>query len=381
MIPVFRPSFDDEEWYALREPLKAGWVAMGPRTKEFEEKFAEYIGVPHAVALNSATAALHLAMKVLDVEGGEVITTPLTFVSTNHAILYNNATPVFADIEPDTLNMNIDDVERLITPQTRAIVTVHYGGHACDMDRLHELCKGKGIKIIEDAAHAAGGEYRGRKVGTLGDAACFSFQAVKNMTTGDGGMLTVWDAELDRRLRVLRWLGLSSDTSARSSPDGKYSWYYEAEEVGYKCHMNDLAAAIGIVQLRKLDGMNDRRRELAAQYDRAFAGVDWIETPVEKEYTKSARHNYVIKVDQRDDLVAYLRERDISTGVHYVPNHFYAMYRGCKADVPVTERVWRKLVTLPLFPDLTGDEMEHIISSVLEFGKTKMAAAATQQQD
>ncbi|MEX2246003.1 MAG: DegT/DnrJ/EryC1/StrS family aminotransferase [Dehalococcoidia bacterium] len=380
MIPVFRPSFDDEEWYALREPLQAGWVALGPKTKEFEQRFAEYIGVPHAVALNSATAALHLAMKILDVEGGEVITTPLTFVSTNHAILYNGGTPVFADLEEDTLNIDPAQIERLITTKTKAIMLVHYGGHACDVDRIKEIIGDRDIKIIEDAAHAAGGEYKGRKVGTLGDAACFSFQAVKNMTTGDGGMLTVWDEDFDRRVRELRWLGLSSDTASRSATDGKYSWYYEAVEVGFKCHMNDIAAAIGLVQLRKLDRMNERRRELAAQYDRAFAAADWIQTPVEKEYTRSARHNYVIKVDNRDDLIAFLREREISTGVHYVPNHFYQMYRGCKADVPVTERVWRKLVTLPLFPDLTGDQMEHIIGSVLEFGKTGVTAS-TKQQD
>ena len=368
MIPVFRPSFDDEEWQALREPLENGWVTIGPKVKEFEEAFAAYVGAPHAVALNSGTAALHLALEALNVKGGEVITTSLTFVSTNHTILYNDATPVFADIEEDTLNIDPRRIEALITPRTKAIMVVHYGGHACDMDRILELARPRGIKVIEDAAHACGSEYKGRKIGSISDATCFSFHAVKNMTTGDGGMITFHDPEIDQHMRNMRWMGLTGDTWARSSAGNHYSWYYEAEDVGFKYYMNDIAAAIGLVQLRKLDRLNARRRELSRHYDRCFADLDWVLTPVEKEYTRSSNHNYVVRVPQRDEMISYLRAHGVSASVHYVPNHFYAMYRDCKADLPVTERVWQQMVTLPLFPDMTEAQVEQVVDTVRAFG-------------
>ena len=368
MIPVFRPSFDDEEWQALREPLENGWVTIGPKVKEFEEAFAAYVGAPHAVALNSGTAALHLALEALNVKGGEVITTSLTFVSTNHAILYNEATPVFADIEEDTLNIDPRQIEALITPRTTAIMVVQYGGHACDMDPILEMARPRGIKVIEDAAHACGSEYKDRKIGSISDATCFSFHAVKNMTTGDGGMITFHDPEIDQHMRNMRWMGLTGDTWARSSADDRYSWYYEAEDVGFKYYMNDIAAAIGLVQLRKLDRLNGRRRELSHHYDRCFADLDWVRTPIEKEYTRSSNHNYVVRVPHRDEMISYLREHGVSASVHYVPNHFYSMYQDCKADLPVTERVWKEMVTLPLFPDMTEAQVEQVVDTVRAFG-------------
>ncbi len=370
MIPVFRPSFDEDEWRALREPLENGWVTIGPKVKEFEQRFAEYVGAHHAVALNSGTAAIHEALRGFDVSGGEVITTSLTFVSTNHCILYENATPVFADIEEDTFNINPDEIERLITPRTKAIMVVHYGGHACDMDRILQVARPRGIRVIEDAAHACGTEYKGRKVGAISDAACFSFHAVKNMTTGDGGMVTFDEDALDERLRHLRWMGLTGDTWARSSgaAGASYSWYYEAEEIGFKYYMNDIAAAIGLVQLSKLDRMNARRRELTRYYNELFTGVDWVRRPVEHSYTHSSNHNYVVRVPNRDDLIVYLRERGVSASVHYVPNHFYEMYRQFPADLPVTERVWKEMVTLPLFPDMTESQVEQVVGAVRDFG-------------
>lgn len=371
MIPVFRPSFDDEEWQALREPLLNGWVTIGPKVKQFEEEFAAYVESPHAVAVNSGTAALHMALKAMNVEGGEVITTSLTFVSTSHTILYCNATPVYADIEEDTLNIDAREIERLITPRTKAIVVVHYGGHACDMDPILEMARERGIKVIEDAAHACGSEYKGRKIGSISDVSCFSFHAVKNITTGDGGMVTFHDPGIDQRLRNLRWMGLTGDTWARSAAGAHYSWYYEAEEVGFKYYMNDVAAAIGLVQLKKLDRLNARRRKLSEHYDRCFADLDWVRTPVEKDYTRSSKHNYVVRVPHRDELITYLREHDVSASVHYVPNHFYSMYRDCKADLPVTERVWKEIVTLPLFPDMTESQVEQVVDTIRAFGARK----------
>lgn len=368
MIPVFRPSMGDDEVRAVEQVLRSGWIGLGPKTKEFEEQFAGYVGVEHAVALNSCTAALHLALKIMGVEGGEVITSPMSFVSTNHAILYNNATPVFADIEEDTLNMRLDEIERLIGPKTRAILLVHYGGHPCDMDPILDIVGNRGIRIIEDAAHACGAEYKKKKIGSIGDATCFSFHAVKNLAIGDGGMITVHDAAAAERLRKLYWLGISRGTWDRSK-DKAYKWEYDVEEVGYKYHLNDILAAIGIVQLKKLDRANARRRELVSKYNHAFSDIGWLKTPVEKDYAKSANHNYVIKVTdtRRDALVEYLAANDISTGVHYIPNHLYEMYRPYYRRLPVAERVWHQLVTLPLFPDLTDIEQEHIIEKVRSF--------------
>ncbi len=374
MIPVFKPSYGKEEFEAVKKVMKSGWVGLGPKTQEFEEAFAKYIGVKYAVALNSCTAALHLGMLVMDIKGGDVLTTPITFVSTNHAILYNNATPIFCDVEPDTLNISFKEIEKNITKNTKAIVTVHYGGHPCDMDPIVKLAKSRGIKIIEDAAHGCGGEYKGRKIGTLGDIACFSFHAVKNLATGEGGMITTNDQKIYERLKKLRWLGINKGTwdreiSEEHSNVKKYSWYYDVEEVGFKCHLNDIPAAIGLIQLKKLDKMNDKRRELSFRYNKLLKGIGGIETPVVKEYAKCAHHNYVIKTEKRDGLNAYLQEKGISTGVHYIPNHHYRMYKNCKADCPVVEKVWKKLLTLPLYPDLTFKQQDTIVKRIKDFFK------------
>ena len=368
MIPVFRPSMGDGEVKAVEKVLRSGWLGLGPKTKEFEDTFAQYVGIPHAIGVNSCTAALHLALRVMGVEGGEVITSPMSFVSTNHAILYNKAVPVFADIKEDTLNIDVREIEKLIGPKTRAVLVVHYGGHPCDMESVQTIVRRKGISIIEDAAHACGSEYKGRKIGSIGDATCFSFHAVKNLATGDGGMITVHDQGLADRIRKLCWLGISRGTWDRSK--GKaYKWEYDVEEIGFKYHMNDITAAIGLVQLSKLDNANARRRTIVGRYNEAFAGVDWIQTPVEHDYAKSANHNYVIKVlnGKRDELIIYLAENGISASVHYIPSHLYDIYKPYYRKLPITESVWRKLVTLPLYPDLEEAEVNYIIEKVRQF--------------
>ncbi len=369
MIPVFKPSFGEEELEALREPFETGWIGLGPKTREFEERFAEYIGTKFAVAVNSGTAALHLALRVLNIEGMEVVTTPMTFVSTNHAILYNGGIPVFADIEPDTLNISPSEIRKNITAKTKAIVVVHYGGHACDMDPILELAKGRNIYVVEDAAHGCGGKYKGQKLGSMGDLACFSFHAVKNMSTGEGGMITTDDPELRGRLMKLRWMGISKDTWSREEKDKKYSWYYNVEEVGFKYHMNDIPAAIGLVQLKKLDRMNQRRKEIAERYDQGLQGLRGLETPVVKPYATPSHHNYVIRVDRRDQLNIYLQEKGISTGVHYIPNNHYEMYHAFRGQTPVSDTIWEKVLTLPLFPDLKDEEVDSIIREIKEFWK------------
>ncbi len=366
-IPIFRPTFDEAELEAVRAVFASGWLGLGPRTAEFERRFADYIGTQHAVALNSATAALDLGLRVLDVRGGEVITTPMTFVSTNHAILYNGGEPVFADIEEDTLNIDPRSIERNLTDRTRAIVVVHYGGHACDMDAIMELARSRNLPVLEDVAHGCGGSHRGRRLGSIGALGSFSFHAVKNLATGDGGMLTFSDDAFDGRLRRLRWCGISKDTWDRSVVDRQYSWYYNVEELGFKCHMNDIAAAIGMVQLAKLEANNARRKAIVAYYDERFADLGWLETPIDKAYADSAHHLYVVRLDRRDDLIAHLRDRSVSAGVHYLPNHLFALYRGYRADVPVAEQVWKRLVTLPLYPGMTDMDVERVVEEVRGF--------------
>jgi len=374
-IPVFRPSVGAEELEALREVLESGWLGLGPKTKEFEDRFAHYVEAAYAVGTNSCTAALHIALIVLGIgPGDEVITTPMTFVSTNHAILYVGATPVFCDIEPDTLNIDTKKIEPLITDRTRAIMAVHYGGHPCDMSAILDIAQRHELRVIEDAAHACGAKYKGRQVGSIGDATCFSFHAVKNLACGTGGMLTLHDRALAERARRLRWMGVDKDTHARVK--GSYSWSYDVTELGYPYHMNDVVAAIGLAQLDKLDAANARRREIAGAYSAALANIGYLEmgifmplaeTPVEKSYATSAFHNYVIKTARRDELMAFLGDRGIATGVHYMPNHLYDMYTPYRRTLPVAEGVWKRLVTLPLFPALTDSQVEYIIAAIKEF--------------
>jgi perosamine synthetase len=365
-IPVFRPFHGEEEIQAVAEVIRSGWWGQGPKTAEFEQRFAAFVGSTLAVAVNSATAALHLALRVAGVEGGEVITTSMTFVSSNHAILYNNATPVFADIQPDTLNIDPDDIARKVTTRTKAILVVHYGGHPADMDRIHEIASAHDLVVIEDAAHAAGAQYKGRPVGSLSPLTCFSFHPVKNLATGDGGMITLSNAEWDARLRRLRWVGINKDTWKRSKDRdaSQYSWEYDVEELGYKYHTNDILAAIALVQLERLPQTNARRREICALYDEGLGDLPWLELPVERPDVVSARHNYVVRLENRDGLADWLREHRVATGMHYIPNHLYSMYRPYATSLPVTEREWKRLLTLPLYPALTDDEVCYIIDVI-----------------
>ncbi len=368
-IPLFKPSYGEEEINSLREPFASGWIGLGPKTKEFEEKFGVYAKAPVAVATNSATSALHLALSLFDIADREIITTPMTFISTNHAILYEKGIPVFCDIEPDTLNIDATKIEALITPKTKGIVCVDYGGHPCDLEAINKIAAKHGLFVLEDAAHSCGAKYKNKPVGSLVDVTTFSFHAVKNLATGEGGMITSIHPEHNEILRKRRWLGINKSTFDRNITDQGYHWYYEVEELGYKYHMSDIAASLGIVQLAKLEKMNDRRRAITKKYNEAFAGLSWLETPVVKDYALSACHNYVVKVSEqdRDNFITYLMAQGISAGVHYIPNHLYAMYKPYCRSLPVAETVWKKLVTLPLFPDLKEEETKFIIDTVKAF--------------
>lgn len=356
----------EEEIDAIAEVLRSGWLGLGPKTKEFEEKFAEFSKVNFAVGLNSATAALHLAVKALGINSGEVIVPAITFISTALAATYNNAKPVFADVYEDTLNIDVDDVKKKITKKTKAIIPVHYGGHPVEIEALLDIANEHDLRIIEDCAHACGSEYKGKPVGSFGDVGCFSFHAVKNLATGDGGMLTTNDGGIAKKVEQLRWLGIDRSTFLRSGRNN-YSWYYDVMDIGYKYHMNDITAAIGLVQLRKLGKMNERRAEIVDIYNKNFGDMGWIRIPVKKDYVKSAHHNYVIKVEDRDELIAFLAEQGISTGVHYMPLYLHPIYSNVKTSAPVAEKIWKKIITLPLYPDMTPNDVNKVITSVKAF--------------
>jgi len=368
MIPVFRPSMGKEEANAVKEVIDSGYVICGPRVKEFEKKFAELVGTKYAIATNSGTASLHLALNALGISNSEIISSPITFVSTIHSILYNNSTPIFSDIQKDTLNISPEDVPKKISEKTKAIFAIHYGGHPCEMDELNEVAKEKNLAVIEDAAHASGAEYKEKKAGNLGTIACFSFHGVKNISTGDGGMITTNDKEIAEKLMTLRWLGINKDTYSREN-EKKYKWDYDVEELGFKYHMNDIAAAIGLVQLKKLEKLNKKRKEISKAYSDAFSNIPWIEIPVERDYVKSSNHNYVIKVSERDKLIEHLNKNEISASVHYRPIYHHKIYKnlGISANCPIAEKTWGKLITLPLFPDLDYVEVEKITAAVKDF--------------
>lgn len=369
MIPVFRPSLGKEETDAVSEVLKSGWIGNGPKTKEFESKFLSFIGGKYGVALNSATAAIHLGLVLSRLrEGDEAITPSLTFVATNHPILMQKAVPVFSDVQYDTLCSDPKDIEKKITSRTKAVIVVHYGGHPVDLDPIVELCRERKLILIEDCAHATGSYYKNRHVGVFGDFSCFSFAAIKNLTTGDGGMLVGSSKENIEHSRTLAWSGISESTWERAKGK-KLKWQYNVKSFGWKYQMNDIAASIGLVQLKKLKINNEKRKKITDNYNRELKDISWIELPVIKMYAKSSYHNYVIKVPQkiRDKLSNYLAEKGIATSVHYLPCHYYSLYSSFRADVPVTKRVWKKILLLPIFPDLSQKDQNIVIDAVKAF--------------
>lgn len=371
LIPVLQPSIGQEEIDAATEVLRSGWLGLGPKTEQFEQQFASFAHSRFAVALNSGTAALHLALDVLRIgSGDEVIVPSLTFISTIHAVSYVGATPVFADIEAGTMNICVEDIERKITSRTKAIIVVHLAGHPCDMDAIHDLANSRGIKVVEDAAHACGAEYKGRRIGSTSDMTCFSFHAVKNLTTGEGGAITCNAEWMDRKIREKRWVGISRDTWMRSANEKVYAWQYYVSEVGYKYHMNDLQAAIGLVQLKKLSQLNGRRREIAETYIDELKELDWIELPQEQSYARSSWHLFQIKLNkesQRDRLITHLQEVNIASGVHYYPCHLHPCYIHLQAVVPISSEIWKRILTLPIHPNVTDYDLDRIIDRIRAF--------------
>ncbi len=361
-IPLFRPSISEDAIEAVTTVLRSGWLGLGPKTQEFEQKFAEYVGAPHCVGLNSCTSAIHLALHVQDFEkDSEVITTPLTFVSTNHAILYEGLHPVFADVDQASGNLSVESVKQKITDRTRAVIVVHYGGYPADIDELYALARANDIAVIEDCAHACGATYKGRRIGSHGDFHAFSFHAVKNLPMGDGGALTIRSSDHDARLRRLRWLGIDKDTFRRTT-SRSYDWEYDVPEVGFKYHMNDVEAAIGLAQLQFLDRENARRAEIASLYREGLTGTAGVDLPPSSDDRTSSFHLFPIRVDNRDALIEKLKSEAIGAGVHYRRNDEYPMYE--RSDLPGAELFSSRVLSLPMHMCLTDDDVHRVTHTI-----------------
>ncbi len=369
------PLIGEEEIEEVCATLRSGWIGTGPKVRRFEELFREYVGARHAVAVNSCTAALHLSLLVSGVEpGDEVITTPMTFCATANAILHAGARPVFVDVDPDTMNLNPAEVEAALTPRTRAIVPVHLAGRPCPMDEIHALAARHGLLVIEDAAHCIEGRYRGRKVGAISPLTCFSFYVTKNMTTGEGGMVTTDNDEFAAKLKMYALHGLSADAWHRFSDKG-YK-HYQVVFPGFKYNMTDMQASLGLHQLGRLEARLARRNEIWRWYDEAFADLPVrIPAPAEPD-TVHARHLYTLRVlpercgKSRDEVLQDLHTRGIGTGVHYTALHLHPYYRetfGYREGMfPHAEKIGASTLSLPLSAKLSGADVSRVIEAVRE---------------
>ena len=369
----FSPPFlGNEEIIEVVETLKTDWISTGPKTRQFEEQFAQYVGTGVALAVSSATDAMQVGLAALGVQpGDEVITTAMTFCSTVHVIEHLGARPVLVDVEPDTLCIDPLAIERAVTAKTRGLLPVHLYGHPCDMDALLELAKRHGLFVLEDAAHAFPARYKGRMVGTIGTATAFSFYATKNITTGEGGMLT-GDPNLIAKARMWSLHGMSRDAYKRYSAEG--SWFYEVLLPGFKCNMTDIQASLGIQQLKKLARFQDRRREVVVRYQAAFGDLPEVQRPVERPDVESAWHIYPLRLNlealtiDRNQFIEELKARNIGTSVHFIPIHLHPYYRdkyGYKpGDFPVAFANYQRLVSLPLHPRLSDEDVDDVIEAV-----------------
>lgn len=361
-IDLFRPDFDERESAAVDAVLKSGWVGTGPQTALFEKRFAEFTGAGHVVMLNSCSAGLELALRILAIgPEDEVIVPTLTFVAVAHAVRASGATPVFCDVDYATLNAGAADVAAAITAKTRAAIVVHTAGRPCAVDKIGAALGD--IPLVEDCAHATGAFFRKRHVGTFGVLGAFSFAAVKNLSTGSGGALATGNAEYAERARRLRWLGISKNTWERHGA-AAYEWDYRVEEFGVNAAMNDIAAAIGLVQLEKLRAANLRRRAIGGLYRELLANVAEITLPPEDDAAfESSWHMFVIKARNRDGLAAHLAQNGVTTGVHYRPLHTHPAYRT-GARFPVAERLFGEILTLPMHVGLSDADVSFVCREI-----------------
>lgn len=363
-IRLFKPSIREEAISSVGEVLHSGWLGMGPKAAEFEQEFARYVGAPHCLSTSSGTSALHLALNILQLPAGSsVITTPITFISTSHVILYEDLNPVFADVEPDTGNLDVESVRNAIDDRTGAIIIVHYGGNPCALDEYYDLSREYGIPIIEDCAHACGSLYHDRPIGSHDTLQAFSFDPTKNLTTGGGGALTFTSEEYMDRLKCLRYMGTDKDSYKRFGNGGKsYDRDYSVVEVGFRYHMNDVAAAIGLAQMKYLDEDNRRRTEIAEMYRSELVCVDGLKLLASDPANKSSHFLFAILVESRKDLIRKLEESGIGVAVHFKRCDKYSMYE--EHNLPNAEYFSTHELSLPMYPDLTDDEVSYVTNAI-----------------
>lgn len=371
-LPYGRQWLDEDDIAAVIEVLRSDWLTTGPKVGEFEEAFADFVGAQEAVAVSNGTAALHAAMYAADIgSGDEVIVPPMTFAASANCVVYQGGTPVFADVDPDTLLIDPEQVEAKITPRTRAIVAVDYTGQPCDYDALRAIADSHDLILVADACHAVGGSYKGQPVGSLADLSTFSFHPVKHITTGEGGMITTDDPELARRMRVFRNHGITTDHRQREKEG---SWFYEMVDLGYNYRLTDVQCVLGLSQLRKLPGWVKRRQEIARRYDEALADLPAVRPLAVRQEVSHAYHLYMIQLDlerlrvDRAQVFAALVAEGIGVNVHYIPVHLHPFYRerlGTGPGLcPVAEAAYEWLVTLPMFPRMRDGDVDDVIAAM-----------------
>ncbi len=371
-LPFFRAAVDESDVSAVAETLRSGWLTSGPKAVELEKRLGEYLGTTHTIAVSSCSEAMFLCMKALGIgPGDEVITSPITFASTVHAILHNGATPVLADIEPETFGVDPERVRAALSPRTKAIMPVHFGGQACRIEDVVRIANGAGVPVVEDAAHSFGARVNGTQLGRFGRATTFSFYATKNLTSAEGGAITTEDEALAQRLRLLGYHGMSRDSWSRYTDKG--SWYYEVQVPGFKCNLSDLHAALGLTQLAKIDALLERRRAVADGLSRALSDCAAVELPREYPGNWHTWHLYVIRIRPerlrigRDEFIKALRAENIGTSVHFIPIYrhpFFALYLRAGQSFPVSDDYYARCISLPIFPDMTDLDVRDVADAV-----------------
>ncbi|MEI6205633.1 MAG: DegT/DnrJ/EryC1/StrS aminotransferase family protein [Desulfuromonadales bacterium] len=375
-LPFSTPTIQDAEVNEVVDSLRSGWITTGPKVKRFEDAFKAYVGAPFVVPLSSATAGLHLTLLALKIkEGDEIITTPMTFASTVSMIILCGGTPVLADIEPGTLNIDVNEIRKKITPKTKAVIPVHFAGQSCDMDPISALAKEHNLTVIEDAAHAAGTEYKGHKIGSLASISIFSFHPNKNITTGEGGMVCTGDESLAEEISLLKFHGMSREAWKRFAASGSPN--YDILLPGFKYNMMDIQAAIGIHQLPKLDSFIKRRTEIAEYYNRELADVSGLSLPTYALFEqRHAWHLYtpLVKIEHltidRDQFMSELKKRNIGSGLHYKAIHHHSYYRDAlkipDSELPNASYASERILSLPLFPNMSDEDAEDVVEAVKE---------------
>jgi dTDP-4-amino-4,6-dideoxygalactose transaminase len=372
-LPFHQPLIEGEEIHAVVEVLRSGWITTGPKVKEFEQAFAGYVGARHALAVNSGTSALHLALDAIGVgDGDEVLVPTMTFAATAEVVHYVRARPVLVDYGPESFNMDPLATRNSITPRTKAMIPVHFGGVPCEMDALMEMASHHALKVVEDAAHAFPARYKGRWVGTIGDITCFSFYATKTITTGEGGMVTTENEEYADRMRIMSLHGISKDAWKRYSAEG--SWQYEIFEPGFKYNLTDLQAALGLVQLQKSAAMWKQRELLAGRYLKGLSTIEAFRCPLTPPDVQHAWHLFVILVEprvlriHRNQVIEELRQRGIGTSVHFIPLHLHPYYQKRlgyqQGQFPHAENFFDRCVSLPLYPGMSTLDVDRVIEAL-----------------